>query len=221
MDHSITILTGRFETGTAEERDIVTRIFGANDTVRRYRLYFYWYNTIHEVGHYILQFNKSKSWDDVDEEMLVNRFAAAYWEHYGEAGKRERLKEIVQTGLGRYTRPALATGSALEYAKAHWENNREELFSFNNYGWFQFSLVSSALANAPSLKDILVQMQIPNLTPQPRWEFRYNLDDEDLPFACVYDAVQNLRLWGLDIDVPNHIYVDSPSRHGLSWTGGC
>lgn len=220
MDHNITILTGRFETGTAEEQDIVTRIFGTNDTIHRYRLYFYWYNTIHEVGHYILQFHKTKGWDEVDEEMLVNLFAAAYWGHYGEAEKLEWLKEVVQTGLGRYTRPALATGSALAYAKAHWENSKEELFSFNNYGWFQFSLVSSALAKTLSLKDILAQMQINDLTAQPRQEFRYNLDDENLPFACVHDAVQNLRLWGLNIDVPNHIFVDSPSRHGLSWTNG-
>lgn len=42
----------------------------------------------------------------------------------------------------------------------------KELFSFNNYGWFQFSSVQTAITEAPSLEQALNRMCSAKASPK-------------------------------------------------------
>lgn len=56
----------------------------ADNAEYNYELYFHWYNLIHELGHIIIMFNSVSHPHPAAEEQLVNNFAVACWQHYGE-----------------------------------------------------------------------------------------------------------------------------------------
>jgi hypothetical protein len=146
---SYTLITGKYETGTPEQKKVISDILGANQIEYKYKLYFHWYNVIHELGHAILRFNANDKLQDVEEEPLVNDFAVAYWSYYGENKRYQDLYEIVKKASTRYVCPVPAGMDYMLYARENW--GKEDFFTFNNYGWFQFNCVLDSLNNQKPL----------------------------------------------------------------------
>lgn len=72
------IISGKYETGTMEQKQSYCQLFGEDDIEFKFDLYFHWYNLIHELGHCMVDINHV-TMNKVDEELYVNKFAVAYW----------------------------------------------------------------------------------------------------------------------------------------------
>ncbi len=212
-----TIITGQYETGTQEQKGAISRVLGPDQTEYKYKVYFYWYNVIHELGHAILHFNQHDELHHVEEELVANDFAVAYWSHYGEDPKINALRDIVQSSIPRLDRPAPAGMDYIAYARANW--GKEELFTFSNYGWFQFSSVLDSLRNQKPLASMLRIMSHNNIDPQPKQVLSYDIDQQKIPLKIVEDATLILRKWGITLPSLPHLMVHDPYRHGISTVG--
>jgi len=205
----IEIITGVYGQGTAEQNETVNRILGTN-AAARFEVYFHWYNLLHELGHGVMWFYAKDRPHPVDEEMLVNQFAAAYWLHYGEAKKLAVLRETVDYAMTQFTRPAAEGVNVAEYARDKW--GQDELYNFNNYGWFQMSCVADVLRHPITLPEALDKMGVANAAAQPRKELRYALCAENA--VCILqEAVQILSAWGVALPPVRVTFDDDPNRH--------
>jgi len=209
-----TIVTGKY---SATEK-IVSDLLGQENTELKFRLYFHWHNVIHELGHLLLRLYASNRYTEPEqEELAVNRFAVAYWSDYGEPDKFEALSQLVKTTLPRFRSPAPEDMDYLTYARQNWGG--KDLFTFNNYGWFQFSCVADALSGSRSLADVLKTMGIEAIQPQSKATLCYSLEDEEMALKVLDDATVILRTWGLALpDIP-HILDDDPNRQCISTVG--
>jgi len=206
----IEIITGVYGNGTPAQNEMVNRILGADNAAERFAVYFHWYNPMHELGHGIMWFHAAERPHMVDEEMLVNQFAVAYWMHYGEADKLDLLKETVAYALAQFTRPAPAGMSHTDYARAKW--GTDELFNFNNYGWFQMHCVAEILRNPIGLSAALSQMGIHGIVEQPRKTLCYT-PGENTQERIAREAAEILRGWGVALPPVRITFDDDPNRH--------
>jgi hypothetical protein len=206
----IQIITGRYGKGTAADNEIVEGIFGKESARERFELYFHWYNIIHELGHGIIAFNSPSRLHPAQEEQLVNDFAVSYWSHYGEKEKLTALSVTVAYALTHLNRPVDHSVTHLEYAYDKW--GKEELYNFNNYGWFQFSCVEASLRDIKPLDAVLSQMGVRQATPQPLTILTYDLN-EDMAARIVEEAADTLRQWGATIPHTSVTLDDDPNRH--------
>lgn len=218
-----TIITGKFETGGPEIKKVISDILGADKLEEKYKLYFYWFNVIHELGHVILRFNEHENLSDFEEEPIVNDFAIAFWSYYGETLKFKQLSELIQDSIPRFVSPVPEVHPVpedinyIEYAEKNW--GKETFFTWNNYGWFQFNCVLNSLCNKKSLEDMLRIMSNNMIITQPKLLLSYEINADKLPMRIVQDATVILRDWGINLpDIP-HIMVDDPFRHGISKIG--
>jgi len=209
-DYRIKIITGQFSQAPEDQQQMIRELLG-DDAEYRYELYFHWYNVIHELGHAVMMFNSPSRPHPAEEEQLVNNFAVAYWRHYGEAEKLAELSRLVDETLGKLIVPARDGEDHLAYAKRVWES--DEFFSFNNYGWFQFSGVKVAIAREESLAQALAAMGVGEIVPQDAQTLCYAVC-EQMPGQVVADAVQRIKSWGAalpeDIAV---VFCDDVNRH--------
>ena len=87
------ITTARYGQGSEEDNKNVEIAMGKNHTEERFRLYFQWYNVVHEIGHGVMIYNSDRKVSPAKGEQLANDFAVAYWLYYGEEDKIEMLEE--------------------------------------------------------------------------------------------------------------------------------
>lgn len=97
-DYKVKIVTGDYHLASKEQHEMLENLLGA-EAEYKYEIYFHWYNVIHELGHAIMMFNCAERPHPAEEEQMVNNFAYAYWSHYGEPKKIEKLREIVNNTL--------------------------------------------------------------------------------------------------------------------------
>lgn len=187
------VITGVYNPA-APEAGAVRCILG-DDPAEDFHRYFHWYNILHEVGHAVMDFNCPQRPHPVDEEQWVNDFAVAFWRHYGGEDGLAQVARLVQAGLQRLQVPPGGM-DARTFAFRHW--GEEVLFTFNNYGWFQFSCVENSLRNPPlSLEAQLRRMGVVAPKVQrgralPAFEM-----DEGLPERILAQSVAELRRWGV------------------------
>ena len=153
--YQVEIQTGSYQAAPLKQREMLSQLFGEN-AESKYELYFHWYNLIHELGHCVMMFNSGARPHPAEEEQLVNNFAVAYWRHYGEPGKLDALSALVPSVLSRLVSPVRDGSGYMDYAKDKW--GQGEFFTFNNYGWFQFSSVQAAISHPQSLEQALSRM---------------------------------------------------------------
>jgi hypothetical protein len=206
------IITGTYGTGTEEQNEIVDVILGKQIAKESFEIYFHWYNIMHELGHGIMNFNSCGSLHAVEEEQLVNDFAVAYWFYYGETEKIIKLKSILDYAMSHLTRPVDKSIDYLTYAIENW--GKEELFTFNNYGWFQFSCVLDSLSRNPLLESVLGKMGINDVRKQEKKTLYYRIDTH-MPEAVVENAVSILREWGVFLPDVSVTFDKDPNRHML------
>jgi len=152
----------------------------------------------------------------VEEEMLANSFAIAFWTYFGEE-KLYALEEAVEYILSNITPPA----ENVHHLDFMWEavdaGRFAEVFEFETYGWFQFSIVRDILRDRDSLDlaRLLIEMtDSENIQAQPRQRLIYpNLGTDIVPII-VGDAISVLEEWGVD-NLPD-VYIafsTDPNAH--------
>ena len=192
-EYQAEILTGSYKLAPKAQQEMIQKLFGS-DAEYKYEIYFHWYNIIHELGHVIMNFNCVDRPHPAEEEQLVNNFACAYWKFYGELEKLEDVNEIVRDTLSQFTVPDQKNVGYMEYAKENW--GTDNFFTFNNYGWFQYNSVLTAIAGMQNLEQVLDIMCDGKILPQRSDLFKYKVCDE-MPMQIVEEAVKNLKEWGL------------------------
>jgi hypothetical protein len=219
LDPALLITTGLYGRGTEEDNAMVDSILGSENDGEKFALYFYWFNTIHELAHAIFAFHGTAELHMVEEEQLVNAFAVAFWEYYGENGMIDELESIITHAVNNVVPPVEGV-SHLDYMREMVDTGRfEEAFTFNNYGWFQFNIVNDALQKKQSLESILTQMGIENIEVQPRRTLAYATLDENTIPEIIADAISEMRGWGLFIPDAFIAFDDDPKMHSMSFIG--
>lgn len=208
---ALLITTGRYGQGKIEDNKLVSSILGEEYAEERFELYFQWYNVLHELGHGIIFSNSKSKSEPVDEEQLANDFAVAFWTYYGEEEKLNKLELIVSNALENLDRPVDENTSHMDYAKKNW--GKKELYTFENYGWFQFSCVSSSLNERDTLESVLIKMGVNNIEKQPRKTFVYQTIGEDTVVKIIEDAVAELHKWGAEIPNVYHTFSNDPNNN--------
>jgi len=212
---AVLITTGRYGQGTPEQNRTVDYILGAENAEERFALYFQWYNILHEIGHGIIYHNSDSRPHPVDEEQLVNDFAVAFWSFYGEEDKFRDLEYMVAYALENFERPVDENVTHMEYARNNW--GKRDLFTFNNYGWFQFNCVNSSLQEIRPLESVLSEMGVKNINIQPQGTLVYPVIGENTAAEIIYDAVSLLRRWGAVIPDVYHTWDNDPNRHMIQF----
>lgn len=195
QDYRLRIVTGDYRKAPVEQKKMIRDLFEEN-AEHNYEIYFHWYNVLHELGHAIMMFNAPSRPHPADEEQLVNNFAYAYWKHYGEQKMLKELCSIVSETIHKFFVPANNNESHIDYAKSKW--GTEELYSFNNYGWFQFSCVMAAITASPDLELALRSMCAANVSPRETETLHYEISGQ-MAAQVVADAVRLLKGWGVHL----------------------
>lgn len=206
------ILTGRFHTGTEEQKKVICRILGDN-TPDAYELYFHWYNIMHELAHLIVSFNGAERLTDTAEEQYVNDFAVAYWALYGEDEKNDQLSSIVKYGLCQFISPSPDGENYLDFFQRNWGNGA--LYNFNDYGWFQFNCVNTSLHSHETLAHV-IQRRFGIREKFVHERISYDMHDENTSQRIVDDARAILTGWGLTIPPVTIKFIDNPDDHRIN-----
>lgn len=212
QDYRLRIVTGDYRRAPAEQKKMIQELFGAK-AEHNYEIYFHWYNVLHELGHAIMMFNAPSRPHPAEEEQLVNDFAYAYWKYYGEPEKLKELCSVVTETIQKFAIPANNNENYMTYAKRNW--GTEELFSFNNYGWFQFSSVKAAIYGSPDLEQALNSMCADKVSPQKTEMLQYETCAQ-MAAQVLGDAVRLLKDWGVRLP-DNHeiVFCDDVNCHML------
>ena len=209
------VTTARWTTWDEENTNNVVTAMGEENTEERFRLYFQYYNVIHELGHGIMRYNSKLDIDIADEEQLVNDFAVAYWNYYGEPEKMEELYDIVTYAVDHV---GDNTANGVDYMELARENSthsgfNNSFFNFNDYGWFQFSSVKHSIEQNKSLDEVLREMGIENFELTEQRLLIHTMTDESESTAIIDEAVQNFNEWGLKFPVTFQYFNDDPNNN--------
>ena len=151
------IMSGRFETGSEEQKQGYIALFGEENIRYFFDLYFHWYNVVHEMGHCIVE-KYGAQMSRVAEEMYVNSLAVAYYRYVGEDARLLKLKERLSKILSQVPSPVPEGETFTEFYEKIW--NTEQINNVMIYGYFQLGSVLEALENNVSLKDVLKEIGI-------------------------------------------------------------
>lgn len=209
------VTTGLYNQSTIENQKNVEMAMGIENTEERFRLYFQWYNVIHELGHGLLYYNNGVRPDIADEEQLVNDFAVAYWKYYGEEEKINELYDIVSYAVENVGDNYEKGVNYLEIGKEN-SNGRKfknSFLNFNDYGWFQFSSVKHSIEANKSLEEVLKEMGFTNFELKDKKRLVYDEINEEVSTKIINDAVDNMRSWGLEFPGATHQFDKDPNNN--------
>jgi hypothetical protein len=204
------ITTGQYGQSTESNNAIVDRVLGDN-AEEKFALYFQWYNVIHELGHAVFQTNNGPYQRPAYEEQLVNDFAVAFWSYYGDPNMLDELASIVDTALSNLDDPSNGHETHIEYALRRWGN--DEFYSFEKYGWFQFSCVRASLQTPKTLAAVLVEMGVKDIRVQPRELLSFPEIGEETTTLIIGTAVTVLREWGAKLPTIYHTFSSDPNAN--------
>lgn len=203
------VTTARYGNFTRENEQNVITSMGDESTEENFRIYFQWYNVVHELGHGMLIYNSDIKISRADEEQLVNDFAVAYWKTYGEEEKVEKLRNIAAYA-SEHVKSSANGENYLDYGRNHWDD--DDFLTFNNYGWFQFSSVTNSFNDPKSLDEVLKEMKLKGYTlPDAPEKLVYNELSEEISTEIINDAVRNINSWGLEFPEVSHHFSDDPN----------
>ena len=213
----ILIITGRYGQGTHESNEMVSSILGGDNSQERFNVYFNWYNIIHEIGHIVDNMLQDDGFGEIgfmDGELFANSFAVAFWARYGDEETFNMLSETVAYAIENFERPVAEDEDIFDFARLFEAGDIE--FNFNNYGWFQFSLVNHALTEIRDLASLLTEAGHEfSEAPPPRTLTFSSIGEDGIPeiLASVFSV---LREWGIEMPSPvYHILNDDPNMHAV------
>ena len=193
------VTTAKWTNWNEENTKNVVTAMGEENTEERFRLYFQYYNVIHELGHGLMIYNKGVNIPIAEEEQLVNDFAVAYWRYYGDPQKTDELYDIVTYAVEHVGDNYKNGVDYMENAKKHSDNNDfdDDFFNFNDYGWFQFSSVKHSLEQNKSLDEVLREMGFKDYKLTDKELLIHNNINEVESTKIINEAVKKFNEWGL------------------------
>ncbi|GAA0086388.1 hypothetical protein UT300007_28280 [Clostridium sp. CTA-7] len=199
------IITGKYETGTEEQKDNYRMLFGDKNIQENFDLYFHWYNIIHELGHILIS-HRGLSFSNADEEQFVNDFAVAYWMEVDKHSNLLKVKDIVTNALKKIPRPIGEDIYFLDYFRENWGNFE---MSVAMYGFFQMACVASSLSRERNLKLVLSNIGYENITIDNLISREYEINCE-APEIILKDFIMNMSTIGIEMPSIELEIVDNP-----------
>lgn len=202
------IVTQKYNQGTPEQNNSVKVAFGEVNTEEKFKQYFWWYNVLHEVGHGLKYYNGNNGVYNAEEEQLVNDFAYAYWNYYGNQEELNRVEEIVNYAYDHIQNEEGRKMDYMEYGKKNW--NKNSFYTFDKYGYFQFSCVKETFKNKKDLETVLKEMEIKNAVLTDKKVLKYKTLNKKTVDKIINDAIDNIHGWGLKYPKVYHKYTTNP-----------
>ena len=193
------ITTAKWTDWDETNKGYVITAMGEENTEERFRLYFQYYNVIHELGHGLLIYNNGVDIPVAEEEQLVNDFAVSYWNYYGERAKMEELYSITTYAVEHIGNNYQNGVNYMENAKKHSNHNSfdNDFFNFNDYGWFQFSSVKHSIEENKPLDQVLKEMGFKDFKLTGKKLLIHDNMNEEESTKIINEAVENFNSWGL------------------------
>ncbi len=204
---------------TNEYKEFIDKTFGTN-AEERFRVYFQWYNVVHELAHGLITYNSNISYVDrlvkskqegYLEEQLVNDFAVAYWKKYGDSDKLQMVKDTVDYILSNMKDPTDGKKTYLEYGKEIMSSSKEP--TFEEYGWFQFSCVKAAFEKNLTLEEAYKNLGLVKEVKFDDEKLSYDKIDETVSDKVISDTVAKFKKWGLNIGEIYHAFDNDPNNN--------
>ena len=145
------IISGKFETGNAEQQMGYKQLFGEDKIQYKFDLYFHWYNLVHEMGHCLVE-KYGIELSKVQEEMFVNEFAVGYYRYIGETDRLIELETFLKGVIDQVPSPVPEGQTFIEFYESIW--GTEALMNVMLYGYFQLNSVLEAMKKEVDFKDI-------------------------------------------------------------------
>jgi hypothetical protein len=180
-----------------------------------YRLYFYWYNIAHEVGHILRNLYLTSTISTWNEENAVNQFAVAFWRAKGETERLLTLEMLLRKALTHLPDPVPAQEDRATYLNNHIQAVSNEPAAYSHY---QFNMVRSAMAHpiefSQAIKTLISFDANDGATIPLQPDFP--LDDE-LPHRTVHDLRRTLAAYGLKLPDIQIICFYTPALQFAEW----
>ena len=207
--------TAKWTNWKEEDKQNVITAMGSENTEERFRLYFQYYNVLHELGHGLIHYNNGVSIPIVDEEQLVNDFAIAYWTYYGDPQKIDELYDIVTYAVEHVGDNYKNGVDYMENARKHSSNNDfdDDFFNFNDYGWFQFSSVKHSIEQNKSLEDVLKEMGIKDFKLTKKEMLIHDKMSEEESTKIINEAIENFKEWRLKFPKAHQTFSSDPNMN--------
>ncbi|WP_160680606.1 hypothetical protein [Clostridium sp. C8-1-8] len=191
------IYTGLWSLSSEELRSPFIELFCGDKASAEefHKLYFQWYNLIHEFTHILRDHYKiSLDWSTkgASEEQSANDFAMAYWKHLGANNNLKKLMCNIERILDNITSPVPSGIEFIDYCNEHFS----ELQSVEAYAFLQFTSVKNSFYSSRSFDEVLKDFGFNNL---PKLE-SLNLNLEDNPQSIVDNC--RYLLSKLNIETP-------------------
>ena len=190
------IMSGRFETGTEEQKQGYIGLFGPENIQYFFDLYFHWYNLVHEMGHCIVE-KQNAVMSKVAEEMYVNSLAVAYYRYMGDDERLSELKERLDMILSQVPSPVPEGETFVKFYERIW--NTEQINNVMIYGYFQLRSVLEALENDAELKDVLKKIGINTKDPESKEKCTAEISSKN---AELFLKTARTNLLSMGVDVP-------------------
>lgn len=199
------IISGKFESGNEEQQAGYKMLLGEEDILRKFDLYFHWYNIIHEVGHCLVE-KYGLELSQVKEEMFVNEFAVGYYRYIGEDEKLNELNLILNEVIQKIPSPIPDGESFISFYERIW--NTEELMNVMVYGFFQFNSVLEAMKNNGDFTDVARELGLLiKEAPVQKCDKEINSENAE---GFLNVALENLGLFGIEVPEIKLELCDNP-----------
>lgn len=149
---SYIIMSGRYETGTAEQQQGYAMLLGADNIQYKFDLYFHWYNLVHELGHCIKSGTRAEM-TNLREELYVNELAVSYYRLLGEDARLSELESMIANSIANIPSPVPEGQDFVEFYESIW--GTDQLMNVMVYGYLQLNSVLMALRGNRTLADVL------------------------------------------------------------------
>ena len=190
---SYEIISGKYETGTEEEKMGFAQLFGEESVQKKFDLYFHWYNIIHEIGHVLVDIN-NVDMDGVNEELFANSFAVAYWKEVDKKNNLNRVKEMIHHIIKDIPSPLTKESNFKEFFKKIW--GTEIMNSVMMYGYFQLCCVLEAFNLDKNLSDVLQEVGYKEISLSDMKPYSYDVNSENTE-KVLENCLDNLKACGV------------------------
>ncbi|QAA34342.1 ImmA/IrrE family metallo-endopeptidase [Clostridium manihotivorum] len=181
------IYTGLWSLSSEELKTPFIQLF-SGDTVSAeefHKLYFQWYNLIHEFTH-ILRDHYKISFDwatkGASEEQSANDFAISYWKHLGANKNLEILISNIERILDNIPSPVPNGIDFLDYCNKHFS----ELQTVEAYTFLQFTSVKNSFYSTKSFEEVLKDFGFKNLPKLEALNLKPQYDPQSIIDNCRY-----------------------------------
>lgn len=202
------IITGVIEAASDTEKALMQPMFGVGDTLSSsFKLYFHWFNIVHELSHIITAKNGIPNNDLLTTEWMVNKIATAFWRTFGDDDVYQRLVEVVKKARQSIPNPVPGNTNFEEFY-ANYSDMEDDTMLL--YAYFQFTLVDRALSLTNDIYSVLEEYGLKtreiacDLT-----QYDHNSGAQEVVDA----AISAFRDMGIEVPDVTVIFCSNPNVH--------